>query len=360
MATAKKKKKSKLPVIFFILIFIAGLSLLLYPTVSTLWNNVNQSYAMAEYSERINIMTAEEKQEYIAQAQQLNEMIYAKANGEDITNEQIAEVYNRALNLDGKGMMGILSIPKINVRLPIKHSTDEGVLQDAVGHVESSSLPIGGPNTHCALSGHTGLPSARLLTDLDQLQVGDYFVLEILGDSLYYQVDQINVVLPHQVSFLNIVPGMDLCTLITCTPYGVNSHRLLVRGVRVVTEEPIPDKVLAAGNPDYVPVLEPMENDIPPEVASDSDLEQNSGDLSHLTFNRNMPWWLRNVYTPIYIALGAVLLLLAGLTLPRILRRKKRKAQEANEEQTGETEQQSEAEEQGEQDAKEENSEKRP
>ncbi len=327
--TKKKKKKSKLPVIFFIVIFVAGLSLLLYPTVSTLWNNVNQSYAMAEYSERINIMTPEEKQEYIAAAQELNDMIYAKATGEEITNEEIAEVYERVLNLDGKGMMGVLSIPKINVRLPIRHGTDEGVLQDAVGHVENTSLPIGGPNTHCALSGHTGLPSARLLTDLDQLQVGDYFVLEILGDSLYYQVDRINVVLPHQVSFLDIVPGMDLCTLVTCTPYGVNSHRLLVRGVRVETEEPIPDEVLSAGNPDYQSVLEPMENDIPADVDSDAEYDPNTGDLSGITFNRNMPWWLRNVYTPIYIALGAVFLLLAGLLLPRLFRKKKKQQDKA-------------------------------
>ena len=327
--TKKKKKKSKLPVIFFIVIFVAGLSLLLYPTVSTLWNNVNQSYAMAEYETFVNTLTPEQKQEYIAQAQQLNDMIFAKANGEDISDEEIKEVYDRVLDLDGKGMMGILSIPKINVRLPIRHGTIETVLQDAVGHVENTSLPIGGPNTHCALSGHTGLPSARLLTDLDQLQVGDYFVLEILGDLLYYQVDQINVVLPHQVSYLDIVPDMDLCTLITCTPYGVNSHRLLVRGVRVETEEPIPDEVLSAGNPDYQPVLEPMENDLPDSTSSEDYVDPSTGDLTGITFNRNMPWWLRNVYTPIYIALGAVFLLLAGLLLPRLFRKKKKQQETA-------------------------------
>ncbi len=339
--TKKKKKSSKLPVIFFILIFIAGLSLLLYPTVSTLWNNIYQSSAMAEYMDIVLEMTEEEKQEHREQARQLNELIYAKARGEDISDAEIMELYEKVLNLDGKGMMAVLSIPKINVRLPIRHTTKDEVLQDSVGHLEGTSLPIGGPNTHCALSGHTGLPSARLLTDLDQLKVGDYFVIEILGENHYYQVDQVNVVLPYQTSYLQIVPDMDLCTLITCTPYGVNSHRLLVRGVRVETDEPIPDKVLAAGNPDYQPVLEPMENDIPPEIASASDYDPNNGDLSNLTFNRNMPWWLRNVYTPIYIACGAVLLLLAGLILPGIFRRQKKKKQEASKQ--AEPEQQEEA-----------------
>ena len=325
----KKKKKSVLPVVFFVLIFIAGLSLLLYPTISTLWNNYNQSFAMSEYREIVQEMSEEEKEEHREQARQLNELIYAKARGEDVSEEQIAEIYERVLNLDGKGMMAVLSIPKINVRLPIRHSTKDEVLQDSVGHLESTSLPIGGPNTHCALSGHTGLPSARLLTDLDQLRVGDYFVIEILGENHYYQVDQVNVVLPYQTSYLEIVPGMDLCTLITCTPYGVNSHRLLVRGVRVETDEPIPDKVLAAGNPDYQPVLDPMPNDIPSEYVSypdgQGDGDQYNGDLSGVTFNRNMPWWLRNVYTPIYIAIGAVFLLLAGLLLPRLFRKKKKK-----------------------------------
>lgn len=330
--TTKKKKKSPLPVIFFVLIFLVGLSLLLYPTLSTLWNNVNQSYAMAEYSNIVSGLTPEMIQEYHEAAQELNEMIYARAAGADITEEQIAEVYARVLDLDGRGMMGVLSIPKINVRLPIRHGTENTVLQDAVGHIENTSLPIGGENTHCCLSGHTGLPSARLLTDLDQLVVGDYFVLEVLDELLYYQVDQVNVVLPHQASYLQIVPGMDLCTLVTCTPYGVNSHRLLVRGVRVITDEPIPDEVLSAGNPDYQPVLEP----IPTETISaeyGEGIDESTGDLTGLTFNRNMPWWLRNVYTPIYIALGAVLLLLAGLFLPRIFRKKKKQEAEKAEEQ---------------------------
>ena len=328
--TTKKKKSSKLPVIFFILIFIAGLSLLLYPTVSTLWNNIFQSYAMVEYTNIVNKMTPEEIQAYREAAQELNEMIYARANGADITEEQIAEVYARVLDLDGKGMMGMLSIPKINVHLPIRHGTDETVLQDAVGHIENTSLPIGGVNTHCALSGHTGLPSARLLTDLDQLGEGDYFILEVLDEKLYYQVDQVNIVLPHQASFLEIVPGMDLCTLVTCTPYGVNSHRLLVRGIRVITDEPIPDEVLAAGNPDYEPVLTPYPTEHPTGDEPGSNIDDSTGDLTGLTFNRNMPWWLRNVYTPIYIAIGAVLLLLAGLILPGIFRRRKKKKQEAS------------------------------
>lgn len=338
--TKKKKKSSKLPVILFILIFIAGLSLLLYPTVSTLWNNVYQSHAMTEYADIVTGMTEEEIQVHREAVQELNEMIFAKAAGEDIPDEVIQEIYARVLDIDGSGMMGVLSIPKINVRLPIRHGTGEAVLQDSVGHLEGTSLPIGGENTHCALSGHTGLPSARLLTDLDQMTVGDYFVLEVLGEELYYQVDQVNVVLPHQASYLQIVPGMDLCTLVTCTPYGVNSHRLLVRGVRVITDEPIPDKVLAAGNPDYQPVLEPIENDIPPELIPD-DPDYQSGDLNGITFNRNMPWWLRNVYTPIYIACGAVLLLLAGLILPGIFRRRKKKKQEASKQ--AEPEQQEEA-----------------
>ena len=328
--TKKKKKPSKLPVIFFVLIFIAGLSLLLYPTVSTLWNNIFQSTAIVEYGHVVTEMSEEEKQAHREAAQKLNELIYARALGEDISEEEIMELHMRVLDIDGKGMMGVLSIPKINVRLPIRHTTREDVLLDAVGHLEGTSLPIGGPGTHCALSGHTGLPRARLLTDLDQLHVGDYFVLEVLGENLYYQVDQVNVVLPYQASLLAIEPEMDLCTLITCTPYGINSHRLLVRGVRVITDEPIPDEVLAAGNPDYVPVLEPFPNDVPLEQQDADGVDgYQSGDLSGLTFNRNMPWWLRNVYTPIYIAVGAVLLLLAGLILPGVFRRRKKKKQEA-------------------------------
>lgn len=319
--TKKKKKPSKLPVIFFILIFIAGLSLLLYPTISTLWNNAYQSHAAVEYSEIVSALTEEKKEELRQEARELNELLFARAQGEYVPEEVLQEAYQRVLYIREDGIMGILSIPKINVRLAIYHGTGSNELQKGVGHLENTSLPVGGPNTHCALSGHTGLPSARLLTDLDRLEIGDYFVLEILDELLYYQVDQVSVVLPHQMSSLQIIPDMDLCTLITCTPYGVNSHRLLVRGVRVITDEPIPDDVLAAGNPDYTPVTTPDPEAIIPGSADDP----NNGDLSNLTFNRNMPWWLRNVYTPIYIAIGAVFLLLAGLLLPRIFRKKKEK-----------------------------------
>ncbi|MBQ2633035.1 MAG: class C sortase [Oscillospiraceae bacterium] len=335
--TKKKKKKSILPVIFFILIFIAGLSLLLYPTISTLWNNVYQSHAAVEYTEIVSQLTPERIEEIRQEARDYNELIYARDQGEYIPEEALQEAYQRVLYIREDGIMGILSIPKINVRLPIYHGTGSNELQKGVGHMEGSSLPIGGPNTHCALSGHTGLPSARLLTDLDRLEVGDYFVLEILDELLYYQVDQISVVLPHQTSSLKIIPDMDLCTLVTCTPYGVNSHRLLVRGVRVVTDEPIPDKVLAAGNPDYVPVTTPDPEAIAPGSEDDPNYDPESGDLRGVTFNRNMPWWLRNVYTPIYIAIGAVFLLLAGLLLPRIFRKKKKKQPE--EEQKAEEEQ---------------------
>ena len=329
MAKTKKKKKSVLPVIFFVVIFIAGLSLLLYPTISTLWNNVNQSYAAVEYTEIVSALTEEKKEELRQEARELNELLFARSQGEYVPDEVLKEAYQRVLYIREDGIMGVLSIPKINVRLAIYHGTGSNELQKGVGHLENTSLPIGGPNTHCALSGHTGLPSARLLTDLDLLEVGDYFVLEVLDELLYYQVDLISVVLPHQMSSLQIIPDMDLCTLITCTPYGINSHRLLVRGVRVLTEEPIPDKVLAAGNPDYVPVTTPDPEAITPGSEEDPNYDPESGDLRGVTFNRNMPWWLRNVYTPIYIAIGAVFLLLAGLILPRIFRRKKNRQKAA-------------------------------
>ncbi len=220
--------------IVMILICLAGLSLLLYPKVSDYWNSKHSAEVINNYVETLENMDEEDFDEIWEAAIAYNEALYISSRGEtpyDIQSEQ----YEAALNLTGNGAMGYIDIPKIDVSLPILHGTEEEVLQRAIGHIEWTSLPTGGPNTHCALSGHRGLPSAKLLTDLDLLREGDQFTLTILDEVLTYEVDQIRTVEPTNVADLYIEDNKDYCTLVTCTPYGVNSHRLLVRGHRVET-----------------------------------------------------------------------------------------------------------------------------
>lgn len=218
--------------ILLILIFAVGLSLLLYPTVSDWWNSFHATQAIASYDAAVAEANDDAYQEIWDSAVAYNIKVAQSGVNFNITPGSRAE-YDSLLDISGNGMMGYIEIPKINCKLPVYHGTSESVLQVAVGHIEGSSLPVGGESTHCILSGHRGLPSARLFTDLDQMEEGDYFVLHILNETLTYEVDQIRIVLPDELDDLQIVEGQDLCTLVTCTPYGINTHRLLVRGHRI-------------------------------------------------------------------------------------------------------------------------------
>lgn len=225
-------KKGTLSTIILILIFCIGLSLLLYPTVSDWWNELHQSRAIAEYTENIANLDDDTYDKLWADAQSYNEALAQKADRYAITKEEHA-IYESLLDVSGNGIIGYLEIPVIDCSLPIYHGTEEAVLQIAVGHVEGSSLPVGGKGTHCVLSGHRGLPSSKLFTNLDKLTEGDDFILKVLDETLTYKVDQILVVEPQDTEALQIEKDKDYCTLVTCTPYGINSHRMLVRGHRI-------------------------------------------------------------------------------------------------------------------------------
>jgi len=224
--------KNKLINIFLILALVAGLSLLLYPTVSDYWNSLHTSQAVASYDQAVKSMDEGKYDELLQRAGQYNRDLFLRGTLFALTDEE-REDYNSQLDIDGSGVMGYIEIPTIKVSLPIYHGTSDDVLQVAVGHLEWSSLPVGGESTHCVLSGHRGLPSAKLFTNLDQLTEGDLFVIRTLDEVLTYEVDRILIVLPSELQALAAEEGKDLCTLVTCTPYGVNSHRMLVRGHRV-------------------------------------------------------------------------------------------------------------------------------
>lgn len=224
--------KSRLSTLLLLLIFFVGLALLLYPSVSDYWNSLHQSRAIANYAAEVaqldNSLYAEMREAAVA----YNATLSGRENRYAPSDEELVE-YAALLDPSGSGIMGYIEIPSINCALPIYHGTAESVLQIAVGHIVGTSLPVGGEDTHCVVSGHRGLPSARLFTDLDQLAEGDIFMLRVLDETLTYEVDQILIVLPHEIESLAITPGEDYCTLVTCTPYGINSHRLLVRGHRI-------------------------------------------------------------------------------------------------------------------------------
>lgn len=224
-------KKKHISTIIIALIFLAGLGFLLYPTVSNLWNRAHQSRAIATYTKQVEKLDDSQNKEMLKAARKYNKSLLKKSDHWKLSKKD-KKKYESLLDVSGTGIMGYIEIPKIDCSLPIYHGTDEGALQIAIGHLEGSSLPVGGKSTHCVFSGHRGLPSARLFTDLDQMEEGDVFVLNVLGRKLAYEVDQIKVVLPDEMSDLEIVQGKDLCTLVTCTPYGINTHRLLVRGHR--------------------------------------------------------------------------------------------------------------------------------
>ena len=219
-----------------VMILAAGLILLSYPTVSDYWNSFHQSRAIASYAEAVAEIDENQYEKIWEDARQYNAQMPDEKKRWSLSDDQRQD-YERQLNIGGTGVMGYIEIPSIQVSLPIYHGTSEGVLQIAVGHIEGSSLPVGGLGTHCVLSGHRGLPSARLFTDLNKVEEGDRFLLRVLDETLTYEVDQIHIVEPNDLHYLEIEQGQDLCTLVTCTPYGINSHRLLVRGHRVANDE---------------------------------------------------------------------------------------------------------------------------
>lgn len=218
-----------------ILVFFAGLSLLLYPSLSDYWNSFHASQAVATYSEEVRNLNADKYDRLIREAREYNAALPGRYKA-FFLSESDRSTYNALLDVNGTGVMGYIEIPTIQISLPIYHGTEDEVLQIAVGHLDWSSLPVGGEGTHCVLSGHRGLPSAKLFTNLDKLVAGDKFVICVLDEVMTYEVDQILIVEPNDLSALAIEKGKDLCTLVTCTPYGVNSHRLLVRGHRVENE----------------------------------------------------------------------------------------------------------------------------
>lgn len=221
--------KKHLPTIIVAVIFLCGLSLFLYPTVSNLYNRYLNHKLIGDYVDTFEDTPPEKLSEAMAQAVAFNEHRH--------DSDKLAELgltYEEVLNTAGNGVMGYIEIPKISVSLIMYHSIDEDVLQKGIGHVPETHLPVGGNSTHCVLAGHTGLPSAKLLTNIDHLKLGDRFFLHVLNEVLEYKIDDISVVEPDELSRLNVISGKDCVTLVTCTPYGVNSHRLLVRGVRVI------------------------------------------------------------------------------------------------------------------------------
>ena len=217
-------------------IFLVGLCILLYPTISDFWNEKRQSQAIMDYDSLLNDLKPEDFTEYFKKADEYNRKLRL-VSSPFIGYSTLDKEYYSTLDVNGDGMMGYITIEKIKVQLPIYHGTSDKVLNSAVGHVEGSSLPVGGKSTHAVLSAHRGLPSAKLFTNLDKLEEGDVFTITILNQTFTYQVDQILIVIPSQISDLYVEEGEDYCTLLTCTPYGINTHRMLVRGTRIANIE---------------------------------------------------------------------------------------------------------------------------
>jgi sortase A len=228
----KQTVKRNIETALLIVIFVVGLSLILYPTVSDYWNSFHQSQAVSDYAQQVEEMDEEESQGLLEAAREFNQALAARGGGLTLSESERL-VYESMLTIEEGDPISYIEIPSIRCVLPIYHGSEESVLQIGVGHIEGSSLPVGGESTHCVLSGHRGLPSAKLFSRLDELVEGDIFIIRTLGEVLTYQVDQILIVEPDDTEALRIVAGKDYCTLVTCTPYGVNTHRLLVRGERI-------------------------------------------------------------------------------------------------------------------------------
>lgn len=240
--------------VLLLVTLMIGISLLLYPTISDYWNSFHQSRAIAGYAEAVAQMDEIDYEKIWNDAVEYNKELQTRSNHWFLTEEQ-QEEYESMLNVSGNGIMGYIEIPSIKVSLPIYHGVDEGILQVAIGHIEGSSLPVGGKGSHCVISGHRGLPSVKLFTDLDQLAEGDIFMLRVLDETLTYEVDQILIVEPSDMSSLEFDEEKDYCTLVTCTPYGINSHRLLVRGHRVANLEESEEIRVTADAQQIDPVL---------------------------------------------------------------------------------------------------------
>ena len=281
-----------------ILMIIVGLALLLYPTVSDYISSLTYRRAIADFQSAVEELDEEVYEDLLVSAREYNARLAAMGGSMLTLDEEWMEEYLSLLDFTGTGIMGYIEIPKINVYLPIYHGTSDAVLQSGVGHLEGSSLPTGGARTHMVLSGHRGLPSATLFTNIDQLVEGDTFTVRVLREALTYEVDDITVVLPYEVSSLRIEPGRDYCTLLTCTPYGVNTHRLLVRGHRIPT---------------------PVENVEPPAIATDpiSILMPNDREL----FGEDAQFILLLIAAVLLVQLVLIVLLVRR-------RRRKRKEQE--------------------------------
>ena len=233
-------RKRKVITLILLGIFLAGLSLLLYPSVSSYWNSITQSRAIVDYDTIVKSLSPKDNTAYFERAEEYNSEL--KALSFPLTEYQQISGYDDCLNAVGDGVIGYIDIDKIQVKLPIYHGTDPSMLNHACGHIQGSSFPIAGKGTHAAISAHRGLPSAKLFSDLDKLKVGDYFTITVLRQTIFYQIDRIDIVEPEETGLLALDKEKDYCTLLTCTPYGINTKRLLVRGVRCeVTEraEPI-------------------------------------------------------------------------------------------------------------------------
>ncbi len=240
--------KKHFSTVILIMVFVVGLGLLMYPTLSDLINNAHQSVAIDSYEEKVADISDKDYSKILSEAREYNSALRANEfpkNSEDL--EGNAE-YQKIINPAGNGMMGYVKIDAINVKLPIYHTTKETVLQSGIGHIPTTSLPVGGKGTHAVLTGHRGLPSSKLFTDLDKLREGDVFYIYVLNDILAYKIDQIKTVLPAQTQDLQIIKGEDHVTLVTCTPYGVNTHRLLIRGTRIPYEEAVKESGDSSGN----------------------------------------------------------------------------------------------------------------
>lgn len=232
-----KKIKDNYLTISLVGILLIGLSLLLYPTVSDYWNSFHQSEAVAGYVQDVEDMSEQKKAEMLAAVQAYNQTLQTGVTPDLNLSDSEIKTYDQTLDVTGTGIMAYVEIPKLNMTLPIYHGTDDTVLQVAIGHIPGTSFPMGGKGTHAVISGHRGLPSAKLFTDIDQLVEGDTFLIQVMDETLTYEVDQIRTVTPDDVSALAIDPKQDYVTLVTCTPYGVNTHRLLVRGHRIANQE---------------------------------------------------------------------------------------------------------------------------
>lgn len=255
MSGKKKKKSSWLLNGVIVLIFLVGVGILFYPTVSDLWNNYRNQRLISNYTDTVETMEPEDYSKIWEEAKAYNDQHKVNTIVDAFDEEEgdyiLSHPYDQLLNPTGNEIMGYLEIPKINVRLAIYHGIGPNALENGCGHIEGTSLPIGGESTHSVISAHRGLPSAKLFTDLDQMEVGDIFYINVLDETLAYKVDQILIVLPEETESLAIEEGKDLVTLVTCTPYGVNSHRLLVRGERTeyVPEDDVGDSGVILRNP---------------------------------------------------------------------------------------------------------------